>query len=101
MGFFSKETCTFCGKEVGMLSRSKLATKEFICNDCKNKTNPFARMDYTSRAAAQQMIDTLGPLEAEFEASLENLEGRFEKGECNYHTWDLGNTRVQYRAIIR
>ena len=35
MGLFSKEACTFCGTEVGALKRSKLATKEFICSDCK------------------------------------------------------------------
>ena len=49
MGLFSKETCAFCGTEVGALKRSKLATKEFICNDCKRKTNYFARMSYTSK----------------------------------------------------
>ena len=47
MGLFSKEACVFCGTEVGMLKRSKLQTKEYICNECKKKTNPFARMDYT------------------------------------------------------
>ena len=35
MGLFSKEACEFCATEVGMLKRSKLASKEFICNDCK------------------------------------------------------------------
>ena len=59
MGLFSKEACTFCGKEVGMMHRSKLATKEYICSDCRNKTNPFARMDYTSRAAAQEQMELL------------------------------------------
>ena len=42
MGLFSKETCTFCNTEVGALKPSKLATKEYICNDCKRKTNRYA-----------------------------------------------------------
>ena len=39
MGLFSKEACVFCNTEVGMLKRSKLKTKEYICNECKRKTN--------------------------------------------------------------
>ena len=61
MGLFSKEACTFCGTEVGALKRSKLATKEFICNDCKRKTNYFARMDYTSKENAQRIMDSNNP----------------------------------------
>ena len=74
MGLFSKEACTFCNKEVGALKRSKLATKEFICNDCKRKTNYFARMDYTSKDAAQRMMDTLAQEAADFEASFDKAE---------------------------
>ena len=70
MGLFSKEACVFCGTEVGMLKRSKLQTKEYICNECKRKTNPFARMDYTSKDDAQRMMDTLAQEAAEFEGAL-------------------------------
>jgi len=98
MGLFSKEACTFCGTEVGMLKRSKLATKEYICNDCKRKTNYFARMDYTSKDAAQQMMETLAQEEAEFEASFDAAEGRFARAERSFNTWDLGSKRVHYRC---
>ncbi|MBR2422801.1 MAG: hypothetical protein IKB09_10735 [Oscillospiraceae bacterium] len=98
MGLFSKEACTFCGTEVGALKRSKLATKEFICNDCKRKTNYFARMDYTSKAAAQNMMDTLGQEAADFEASFDAAEGRFAKAERSFNTWTLGSKRVHYRC---
>ena len=74
MGLFSKEACTFCGKEVGMMHRSKLATKEYICSDCRRKTNAFARMDYTSREAAQRMMDTLADESARYQSELERLE---------------------------
>ena len=33
-GTFGKQPCAFCGNEVGMLKRTKIKNKEFICNDC-------------------------------------------------------------------
>ena len=101
MGLFSKEVCVFCNTEVGMLKRSKLATKEYICNDCKRKTNYFARMDYTSKEAAQWMMDVLAQEEADFEASFDNAENRFQSAERSFKTWDLGYLRVHYRCNTR
>lgn len=98
MGLFSKEACTFCGTEVGMLKRSKLATKEYICNDCKRKTNYFAKMSYTTREQAANMMETLGQIEEEFQAAFEAAEGRFARAEASYNTWTLGSTRVHYRC---
>jgi len=31
---FGKQTCAFCGNEVGMLKRTKIKNGEFICTDC-------------------------------------------------------------------
>ncbi len=101
MGLFSKEACVFCGTEVGMLKRSKLQTKEYICNDCKRKTNPFARMDYTSKDNAQRMMDTLAQEAADFEASFDSAENRFQSAERSFNTWDLGSLRIQYRCNTR
>ena len=101
MGLFSKEICIFCGTEVGMLKRSKLQTKEYICNECKKNTNPFARMDYTSKDNAQLMMNTLPQEETDFETSFDSAENRFQSAERSYNTWDLGNHRVQYRCNTR
>lgn len=101
MGLFSKEACTFCGKEVGMLKRTKLKTKEFICNDCKRKTNYFARMDYTTREAAQAMMENLPLEEAEFEKSYEGAESRFDSAERSWHTWHIGSDTIHYRRNSR
>ncbi len=101
MGLFSKESCVFCGTEVGMLKRSKLQTKEYICNDCKKQTNPFARMDYTSKDRAQHMMDTLAQEAADFESSFDSAENRFQSAERSFRTWDLGSHRVQYRCNTR
>lgn len=101
MGLFSKEACVFCGTEVGMLKRSKLQTKEYICNECKKKTNPFARMDYTSKDNAQHMMDTLAQEATDFEASFDSAENRFQSAERSFSTWNLGSHRVQYRCNTR
>lgn len=101
MGLFSKEACTFCNTEVGMLKRSKLATKEFICNECKRKTNYFARMDYTSKESAQEMMEMLAQEEADFEVSFDSAENRFQSAERSFNTWDLGSLRVHYRCNTR
>jgi len=45
MGFFSelfsKQTCCFCDKQVGALSRKKLKDKNFICKECEKNCSAF------------------------------------------------------------
>ena len=60
MGLFSKEACCFCGKEVGLMSRSKLSSGEYICTDCKYKTHPFLRVDHRNK---QQVEDLMAEME--------------------------------------
>ena len=43
-GTFGKQTCAFCGNEVGMLKRTKIKNKEFICNDCKRTCSRFIQV---------------------------------------------------------
>lgn len=38
---FGKQACAFCGNEVGMLKRTKIKNKEFICNDCGLQCSRF------------------------------------------------------------
>lgn len=101
MGLFSKESCTFCDAQVGMLKRTKLKSKEYICNDCKRKTNYYARMDYTTREAAQSMMETLPLEEAEFEKSFDNASNRFESAERSWTTWHIGSDTIHYRCNTR
>ena len=44
MGLFSKEECCFCGAKVGVLSRFKIKSGEFMCQDCQKKGNPFMHL---------------------------------------------------------
>lgn len=45
MGFFSdlfsKQTCYFCEKQVGALSRKKLKDKNYICKECEKNCSAF------------------------------------------------------------
>ena len=55
-GVFKKEACAVCGKEVGMLSRSKLQDKQYICDDCRKNINPFIRSDYITLEEFHQAV---------------------------------------------
>ncbi len=52
-------------------------------------------MDYTSKDNAQHMMDAPAQEEADFEASFDSTENRFQSAERSFKTWDLGNLRVQ------
>ena len=41
---FGKQTCAFCGKEVGMMSRDKIKNDEFICSDCKRNCSRYIQV---------------------------------------------------------
>ena len=56
MALFSKEPCAFCGKEVGMMSRSKMSSKDYVCDDCRKKGNPFARVDHLTKDQVAEMF---------------------------------------------
>ena len=43
-GKFGKQPCAFCGAEVGMLKRTKIKNKEFICNDCKRTCSHYIQL---------------------------------------------------------
>ena len=41
---FGKQTCAFCGKEVGMMGRDKIKNDEFICSDCKRTCSRYIQV---------------------------------------------------------
>lgn len=41
---FGKQTCAFCGKEVGMMSRDKIKNDAFICHDCRHSCSQFIQV---------------------------------------------------------
>lgn len=48
MGFFSdifgKKNCAICGKECGMMSRTKIKEKQYVCSECGNKCSKYVRL---------------------------------------------------------
>ena len=41
---FGKQTCAFCGKEVGMMNRDKIKNDAFICHDCKRTCSRYIQV---------------------------------------------------------
>lgn len=41
---FGKQTCAFCGQEVGMLKRDKIKNDEFICHDCRRTCSRYIQV---------------------------------------------------------
>lgn len=41
---FGKQTCAFCGNEVGMMKRDKIRNDEFICSDCKRTCSRYLQV---------------------------------------------------------
>ncbi len=68
MGLFSKEACVFCGKEVGMMHRSKMSGGDYICTDCKHLTHPFIRIDKVDKVKAKEIMDQVAMDEARFQS---------------------------------
>ena len=83
MGLFSKEACCFCGKEVGLMSRSKLSSGEYICTDCKYKTHPFLRVDHMNK---QQVEDLMAEMQ-ENEERFQSIQWRKTQRQHAGSTW--------------
>ena len=41
---FGKQTCAFCGQEVGMLKRDKIKNDAFLCSDCKRTCSRYVQV---------------------------------------------------------
>lgn len=41
---FGKQTCAFCGKEVGMMSRDKIKGDAYICSDCRRTCSRYIQV---------------------------------------------------------
>ncbi len=68
MGLFSKEACAFCGKEVGALSRTKIAGGDYICTDCKYLTHPFIRKDKLNTEQTRALMEEMARDEEYFQS---------------------------------
>ena len=92
MALFSKEACCFCGKEVGMMSRSRLVSGEYICTDCKYLTHPFIRIDHLNKEQVEALMAEMAENEDRFQ-SIEFRKTQRRHGSESwifYDNFDLG-----------
>jgi len=68
MGLFSKEACAFCGKEVGVMHRTKVAGGDYLCTDCKYLTHPFIRNDKLNVEQTRALMEETARDEAYFQS---------------------------------
>lgn len=116
MGLFSKEACVFCGKEVGMMHRSKMAGGDYICTECKYLAHPFIRIDKVNQEQAKAIMDEVANSEARFQTVnwdkvVRHSLGKnyvfyysMETGEFAFHTPETEkykNHAIYYMSMVR
>jgi len=71
---FGKQTCAFCGKEVGMMGRDKIKNDEFICSDCKRSCSRFLQV---YRFTKDELLGHMEYMkrQGKLVESMENLKG--------------------------
>jgi len=72
---FGKQTCAFCGKEVGMMSRDKIKNDEFICSDCKRTCSRYIQV---YRLTKDELLGHMEYMkrQGKLVESMENLKAR-------------------------
>lgn len=74
MGLFSKEECCFCGNQVGMLSRKKLADKNYICKDCEKNCSAFIEASRYDKAFLENHIEYMKKQDELYKKEFEPLD---------------------------
>lgn len=70
---FGKQTCAFCGNEVGMMKRDKIKNKEFICHDCRRTCSKYIQV---YRCTKDELLGHMEYMKRQGEL-YEQLEGKF------------------------
>jgi len=72
---FGKQTCAFCGKEVGMMGRDKIKNDEFICSDCKRTCSRYIQV---YRLTKDELLGHMEYMkrQGKLVESMENLKAR-------------------------
>ena len=72
---FGKQTCAFCGKEVGMMGRDKIKNDEFICSDCKRTCSRYI---HVYRFTRDELLGHMEYMKRQGKL-VESMEGRKER----------------------
>lgn len=54
---FGKESCTLCGKECGMMHRTKIKGGEYVCSDCAKLCSKYARLSEMDKQQVEEHIE--------------------------------------------
>ena len=78
MGFFSnlfsKQSCVFCGKEVGALSRKKMHDGNYICKECEKKCSAFIEPSRFDTEYIKQHMEYMKKQDILYKKEFETLE---------------------------
>jgi len=108
---FGKQTCAFCGKEVGMLNRDKIKNDEFICSDCKRTCSRFVQvyrmtkdellghMEYMKRQG--KLVETMEGLKARRVPSAGRQGILFYDEAGMFRIYDVDNDHRYAMEMIR
>ena len=108
---FGKQTCAFCGKEVGMMSSDKIKNDEFICSDCKRTCSRFVQvyrmtkdellghMEYMKRQG--KLVETMEGLKARRVPSAGRQGILFYDEAGMFRIYDVDNDHRYAMEMIR
>ena len=78
MGFlsnlFSKQTCSFCNKEVGMTKRKKLRDKNYICSDCEKNCSAYIEVSDFDKDFIREHMEYMKKQDALYKKEVEQLD---------------------------
>lgn len=108
---FGKQTCAFCGNEVGMMGRDKIKNDEFICSDCKRtcsryiqvyrmtKDELLGHMEYMKRQG--KLVETMEGLKARRVPSAGRQGILFYDEAGMFRIYDMDNDHRYAMEMIR
>ncbi|MBP3886220.1 MAG: hypothetical protein J6F30_00995 [Cellulosilyticum sp.] len=74
MGILKKLNCCLCKKELRVTRRTKLQNGEYICDECRRATHPYAHLDRCNKEEVQSMILQMQKDEKLFEDNKVSME---------------------------
>ncbi|MCQ2531759.1 MAG: hypothetical protein MJ093_03530 [Saccharofermentans sp.] len=78
MGFFSnifgKKTCCLCGAECGVMGRTGIKNKEYVCSNCETKCSANCRISELDKAGVEDHIKLMEKQEAMYQKYFESAK---------------------------
>lgn len=94
MGFFSnifsKQTCVFCGKECGVLGRTKIKGDVFVCNDCADKCSRFVRLSELTQDEVREHMEYMANMKRLYDEVFRNEQYKKLSYPSTVSTNDMG-----------